>query len=88
MSGSSAFVSQDPCEMVGLPAKPMEEPAVLYQYTPLLRRGTLSAVAPVTAATLDTAPMEKQEAVLVLRAATNKNGPGHAAIAAGVDAVA
>ena len=82
------MVSQEPCDIVGLPANPMEEPAVLYQYTPLSSLGTLSAVAPVTAATLATAPMEKQLAVLILRAATNKNGPEHAAMAAGVDAVA
>ena len=79
------MVSQEPCEMEGLPAKPMEEPAVLYQYTPLSNRGTLITVAPVTAATLDTAPMEKHVAVLILRAATNRYGPGHAAMAAGVD---
>jgi hypothetical protein len=82
------LVSQELCDMDGLPEKPMEEPEVKYQYTPLLRRGTLSAVAPVTAAALDTAPMEKQEAVLVLRAATNKNGPGHAAMVAGSTAEA
>jgi len=49
--------------------------------------GVFSAVACLTIAADDTAPMDMHVAVLVLRAATKRKGPAHAAIAAGVDAV-
>lgn len=48
----------------------------------------MTTVACVTIAFVDTAPMEKQVAVLILRAATKRYGPAQAAIAAGVEYVA
>ncbi len=46
--------------MVGLPLKPLEEPAVLYQNTPREAVGTFSGVAPVAMARVSMAPMDMQ----------------------------
>jgi len=72
VSGRRAFVSQELCEIAGLPLKPMLLPAVEYQYTPIDSCGELIGVAAVTTAFVSTAPIEKQEAVVDFLAATKR----------------
>ena len=54
-------VSQELWEIVADPLKPTDEPAVAYQYTPLLSLGTFSVVGVVTTATVSMAARDMQE---------------------------
>ena len=75
VSGLMLPVSQELWEIVGWPENPIEDPGVMYQYTPLARRGEFSGVFVCTVAARSTAAMVRQLWAAVFLAPTSTNGP-------------